>query len=150
VAALAPHEISLADTIGVATPLDVEQRFAALAEIAPEPVARAHFHDTRNTGIANAVAAQRAGVRVFDTALAGIGGCPFAPRATGNLATEDLVYCFERMGLSTGFDLDRLIADAGWLTGRLDTRGSSSLRHAGGFPRPDRASLTPQVLEATS
>lgn len=133
VAALRPDEISLADTIGVGTPTDVEERFDMLARLAPEAVARSHFHDTRNTGIANAVAAYRAGVRVFDTSLAGAGGCPFAPAATGNVATEDLAYCLGRMGVRTGLDLDAVIDDAGWLSSLLASRGSSVMR-AGGFP----------------
>lgn len=130
---LRPAEISLADTIGVGTPTDVEERFDMLARLAPEAVARSHFHDTRNTGIANVVAAYRAGVRVFDASLAGAGGCPFAPAATGNVATEDLAYCLGRMGVPTGLDLDALVDNAGWLTSLLGSGGSSVMR-AGGFP----------------
>jgi hydroxymethylglutaryl-CoA lyase len=145
-AAMAPAEISLADTIGVATPRDVTERFALLADLAPGITARTHFHDTRNTGVANAVAALAAGVGVFDTSLAGIGGCPFAPAATGNLATEDLVYCLERMGVTTGLDLARLIDHAGWLTDLLGVEGGGRVRRAGGFPDPSR----PTTLEEAS
>jgi hydroxymethylglutaryl-CoA lyase len=126
-------EISLADTIGVATPRDVADRFTLLSEVLGA-IPRAHFHDTRNTGLANAVAAFNVGVRVMDTSLAGIGGCPFAPAATGNLATEDVVYCFERMGVATGFDLDALIEHATWLSGLLGPDRGSSLMRAGAFP----------------
>lgn len=137
VAELRPAEISLADTIGVGTPRDVEERFALLAQQAPRSLARSHFHDTRSTGIANTVAAYRAGVRVFDTALAGAGGCPFATAATGNVATEDVVYCLERMGVATGFDLEALIGSARWLAEVLGSKGSSVMR-AGGFPEGGR------------
>ena len=134
VTGMGPDEISLADTIGVGTPLDVEQRFGLLTELAPDIPQRAHFHDTRNTGVANAVAAVRIGVGALDASLAGIGGCPFAPAATGNVATEDLVYTFNRMGLRTGLDLDGLITDARWLLGELGKDAGSALSRAGTFP----------------
>ena len=99
VAAIDADEIVLADTIGVAVPSDVEERIAVVREIGPRGALRAHFHNTRNTAVANVVAAVRSGVTAIDASLAGIGGCPFAPAATGNVATEDLVYALERMGL---------------------------------------------------
>jgi hydroxymethylglutaryl-CoA lyase len=140
VVALRPDEISLADTIGVGTPGDVRTRFGLLAELAPDIPWRAHFHDTRNTGVANAVAAVEAGVGALDASLGGIGGCPFAPAATGNVATEDLVYCFDRMGIDTGLDLAALLADARWLLAGLGKSSGSALSRAGSFPE----SLLPQ------
>lgn len=105
-AAAQPDEIALADTIGVATPKDVRACFRRAAEAAPGVRLRAHFHNTRNTALANAVAAVEAGVRVLDGSLGGIGGCPFAPGAAGNVPTEDLAWMFARMGEPTGVDLD--------------------------------------------
>ncbi|MEU8639427.1 hydroxymethylglutaryl-CoA lyase [Amycolatopsis sp. NPDC048633] len=128
-------EVCLADTIGVAVPSDVETRFAMLRERAPAVPMRVHLHDTRNTGVANAVAAVRSGVRALDASLGGIGGCPFAPDATGNVATEDLVYTLHRMGFDTGLDLDEAIEHAKWVTGRLGVPLSGGLARAGGFPR---------------
>ena len=102
------EEIALADTIGVAVPAQVTDLFGMLAEAVPGVPLRAHFHNTRGTGIANAWAALSAGVPTLDSSLGGIGGCPFAPRATGNIATEDLVYMLERSGIRTGFDMQSL------------------------------------------
>ncbi|MFM7348863.1 MAG: hydroxymethylglutaryl-CoA lyase [Erythrobacter sp.] len=110
-AAEAPEEIALADTIGVAGPREVGELFSRLGALLGGRIPlRAHFHDTRATGIANAWAAYQAGVRVFDASLGGLGGCPFAPGATGNIATEDLVYMLERAGIATGIDLPAAIA----------------------------------------
>lgn len=115
-----PAEIALADTIGVAGPREVGDLFAALREITPPDIPlRAHFHNTRGTGIANAWAAISAGVGVLDASLGGIGGCPFAPRATGNIATEELIYLAERSGITHGFDLAQMIAANRWLAGVL-------------------------------
>jgi hydroxymethylglutaryl-CoA lyase len=106
VADAGPDELALADTIGVAVPNQVSSRLALAAEVAGADVPlRLHLHDTRHTGVANAVAAHAAGVRTLDASIGGAGGCPFAPNATGNVATEDLVYLFDRMGVSTGLDL---------------------------------------------
>jgi len=114
-----PHEIAIADTIGVGVPLQVKTLVAALrAEIGDIPL-RCHFHNTRNTGIANAMAAVEAGVLRLDASVGGIGGCPFAPAATGNIATEDLVYILERSGFETGYSLDALSAMVPWLAGQL-------------------------------
>ena len=128
-------EIALADTIGVADPWAVRRRMAAAREAAPDAKLRLHFHDTRNTGLANAAAAVEAGADVLDASCGGIGGCPFAPAATGNIATEDLVYMLERAGFDTGLDLDGLIATAGWVSARLGRPAASALARAGGFPR---------------
>jgi hydroxymethylglutaryl-CoA lyase len=129
----APDEIALADTIGVAVPSDVEERLGRLVDRDDVRV-RCHFHNTRNTGIANVAAAAAAGVRVFDSSVGGIGGCPFAPAATGNIATEDVVYMLHRMGYDTGLDLDALIATAHWLETALDHSVPSMLSKAGPFP----------------
>lgn len=139
-------EIALADTIGVAVPRDVRSRVDAVRRAVESgresgrgrgsgPVRlRAHFHNTRNTGYANALAALEAGIGVLDASLGGIGGCPFAPRATGNIATEDLVFALERSGVDTGVDLDALIRAAEWLAGRLGRDLPSLLPKAGPFP----------------
>ena len=142
-----PAELGIADSIGCGVPTDVAERFAAVAAIAPDVTLRAHFHNTRNTGLANAVAAVEAGVTVLDSSLGGIGGCPFAPNATGNVPTEDLVYLLHRMGHDTGIDLDRLCAVVPWIEEALafpariicprSTRCPRSERCTG--PRPSRA-----------
>jgi hydroxymethylglutaryl-CoA lyase len=115
-----PHEIALADTVGVAVPAQVKNMMKALRAELPGMPLRCHFHNTRNTGLANAFAAVEEGVRRLDASAGGIGGCPFAPAATGNIATEDLVYLLERSGFETGYDLDALTAMAPWLAGKLD------------------------------
>ena len=129
-----PHELALADTIGVATPNDVEQRVAAVRQAYPETPVRLHLHNTRNTGFANAWAGVQAGVKALDSSFGGIGGCPFAPRATGNIATEDLVYMLERSGVSTGMSLERAIAAAEWLETKLGKTVPGLVMKAGGFP----------------
>jgi hydroxymethylglutaryl-CoA lyase len=131
-----PDEIALADTIGVASPGDVRERFAAAAEAAQGVALRAHFHNTRNTGIANAYAAVLAGVRVLDASIGGIGGCPFAPAATGNIATEDLGYMLLRMGQLGPVDLSALIGIATWLQEKLGHQVPAMLGRAGLFPTP--------------
>jgi hydroxymethylglutaryl-CoA lyase len=133
-AAAGYREIALADTIGAADPWTVRRRIEAARAAAPDARLRVHFHDTRRTGLANAYAAVEVGVDVLDASCGGIGGCPFAPRATGNIATEDLVYMLERGGFSTGLDLDALIRTAEWLEGPLGKRVPSGLRGAGRFP----------------
>ena len=129
-------EIAIADTIGVADPWTVRERIEAVRAAAPEPKLRVHFHDTRNTGLANAYAAVEAGVDVLDASCGGLGGCPFAPDATGNIGTEDLVYMLERAGYTTGYDLDALIATAQWMAKILGKPPAASVSRAGGFPRP--------------
>jgi hydroxymethylglutaryl-CoA lyase len=135
VVAAGPDEIALADTIGVAVPTDVTQRVAILKSLAPASTPlRLHLHDTRHTGVANAVAAVVAGIQVLDSSIGGAGGCPFAPKATGNVATEDLIYLFNRMRISTGVDLDLIIEAAIWLEERLDKKLPGALSRAGDFP----------------
>ena len=128
-----PDELALADTIGVAVPADVTARLALARSLTELPL-RLHLHDTRHTGVANAVAAVAAGVSTLDASIGGAGGCPFAPAATGNVATEDLVYLFGRSGQPTGLDLTEAIATAGWLEERLGTRLPSALLRSGGVP----------------
>ena len=135
-AALKIPEIAIADTIGVADPWAVRKRMAAAREAAPGARLRLHFHDTRNTGLANAAAGVDAGVHVLDASCGGIGGCPFAPAATGNAATEDLVYMLERGGFDTGLDLDALIETGRWITAKLGREPTSALSRAGRFPKP--------------
>jgi hydroxymethylglutaryl-CoA lyase len=127
-------EVALADTIGVADPWLVRRRIALAREAAPDARLRMHFHDTRNTGLANAYASIEAGVDVLDASCGGLGGCPFAPAATGNIGTEDLVYMLERAGFSTGYDLDKLIETGRWVSGQLGKTPSASVTRAGGFP----------------
>jgi hydroxymethylglutaryl-CoA lyase/(R)-citramalyl-CoA lyase len=121
-------EIVLADTIGVATPSQVRS-------LVERTRARGvHLHNTRNTGYANALAALDAGATLFDASCGGVGGCPYAPRATGNIATEDLVYLFEGEGIATGIDLEALIATAEWLEGVLGRRLEGYVYRAGPAP----------------
>lgn len=129
-----PAEIALADTIGVGVPTQVAELVAAVRESAPGVPLRCHFHNTRNTGYANAVAAVGAGVETLDSSAGGIGGCPFAPAATGNIATEDLVYLLERMGVATGVDLAATAATGTWIGGQLGVRVPALLGRAGPFP----------------
>jgi (R)-citramalyl-CoA lyase len=133
-AAAAADEILLADTIGVAVPRQVRTLVARVSELGI-PVG-GHFHNTRNTGYANALAALEAGVTVLDASVGGLGGCPFAPRATGNVATEDLVYLLQGEGIETGVDLEALIDVSAWLEGILGRRLEGQLYRAGMFPTP--------------
>ena len=133
-AAIGLDEIALADTIGVATPGEVEERFAALREAVPGIPLRAHFHNTRNTGYANADAALRAGATVLDASIGGLGGCPFAPGATGNIATEDLLYTLDREGVETGVSFPALVEANAWLAALLDRRLPGQLAHVRPFP----------------
>ncbi len=127
-------ELALGDTIGAATPWDVKRRMEHVRLHAPDVRLRLHFHDTRGAGLANVFAAIEEGADVIDASCGGIGGCPFAPAATGNVATEDVVYMLERAGIDTGLDLGRLIETSKWLEGVLGHAVSSSLSRAGGFP----------------
>ena len=134
VAEAEPDAIVLADTIGVAAPGAVRSLTGRVAEL--EVTVGGHFHNTRNTGYANALAALDAGASILDASVGGLGGCPFAPRATGNIATEDLVYVLEREGIETGIDLDRLIDVATWLEGELGRQLDGQVYRAGTFPPP--------------
>ena len=129
-----PLELGLADTIGVATPKDVIERVAAVRRYFPQVPIRLHLHDTRGTGIANAWAGVEAGVATLDASIGGVGGCPFAPRATGNIATEDLVYLLDRSGIGSGVSTHGTIATAHWLEAQLGKSLPGRLMKAGGFP----------------
>jgi hydroxymethylglutaryl-CoA lyase len=118
-AAAGVDEIALGDTIGVAVPPTVRRAVEAVAGAAPRVAIRCHFHDTRRAGLANVYAAVAAGVTIIDTSIGGIGGSPFAPKAGGNVATEDAVAFLERMGIDTGIDLDASIATGHWLAVKL-------------------------------
>jgi len=131
-AALEPDDLLLADTIGVATPRQVRRLVERAAELAVS--VGGHFHNTRNTGYANALAALEAGATVLDSSIGGLGGCPFAPRASGNIATEDLVYLLEGEGVETGVSLDALVEVSAWLESVLGRRLEGQLYRAGLFP----------------
>jgi len=129
-----PDELGVADTIGAAAPTHVMAVFSALRDALPGLKLRAHFHNTRNTGIANAYAAVQAGVRILDASCGGIGGCPFAPAATGNIPTEDLIFMLHRMGFETGVDLPALIETGRWLETQLEHAVPGMMVKAGMFP----------------
>jgi hydroxymethylglutaryl-CoA lyase len=133
-AACGAVEVALADTIGVAVPSQVAALVAEVrAAIAPLPV-RVHLHNTRNTGLANVWAAVEAGAATIDASIGGLGGCPFAPGAAGNVPTEDVVYMLERSGVATGLDLDALIAGATWFTDIMGRPLPGMVSKAGRFP----------------
>lgn len=135
VAEVAPDEIALADTIGVGVPAQVRRLVDAATQAAPGVPLRAHFHNTRNTGYANALAAVEAGVRVLDASTGGIGGCPFAPAATGNIATEDLLYALHRSGCPTGLDTAEVARTGTWICEQLGKpEAPALLGRAGLFP----------------
>jgi hydroxymethylglutaryl-CoA lyase len=142
-AAASPVEIAVADTIGVAVPTQVSELLRQLHGAIPETRLRAHFHNTRNTGLANAYAAVEAGVRTLDASCGGIGGCPFAPAATGNIPTEDLIYMLHRMGFATGVDLAALLDTSRWLQQTLDHAVPGMLVKAGLFPATQPRMETP-------
>jgi hydroxymethylglutaryl-CoA lyase len=130
-----PAELALADTIGVGVPADVRRLVATVRAESDVPL-RAHFHNTRNTGYANALAAVEAGVTALDASSGGFGGCPFAPAATGNIATEDLVYALRRTGVDTGLDVTALTEPARFVAGALGADVPGLLARAGDFPAP--------------
>ena len=131
----APTEIALADTIGVADPAHVARLVARVRHaINPLPV-RVHFHNTRNTGLANVWAAVEAGASMVDAALGGLGGCPFAPGAAGNVPSEDVVYMLERAGVATGMDLARMIEASQWLAEVMGRKLPGMVAQAPLFPR---------------
>jgi (R)-citramalyl-CoA lyase len=130
--AIPPDEICLADTIGVGVPSQVKELVGGAMRLGA--TVGAHFHNTRNTGYANAVAALDEGVVSLDASVGGAGGCPFAPKATGNIATEDLVYLMRGLGITTGIDIDALIATSRWLAGQLGKELPGMVARAGDFP----------------
>ncbi|MGF1462313.1 MAG: hydroxymethylglutaryl-CoA lyase [Maricaulaceae bacterium] len=136
-----PREIALADTIGVAVPAQVAALFERARAVAGDITFRAHFHNTRNTGVANVWAAIQAGASVVDASIAGLGGCPFAPKATGNVPTEDVLYMLDRSGVTTGVTLDPIIETAAWLSDRLGRDLPGMVSRAGGFPPQLRGAI---------
>jgi isopropylmalate/homocitrate/citramalate synthase len=133
--AIPPDEVCLADTIGVGVPSQVHELVRGARELGA--AVGAHFHNTRNTGYANAVAALEEGVVSLDASVGGAGGCPFAPNATGNIATEDLVYLLRGLGVETGIDLDELMKTSRWLGERLGKELPSMVTRAGDYPYTD-------------
>lgn len=133
-AAVGTAEIALADTIGVGVPAQVGDLVGRVREVAGGARLRCHFHNTRNTGYANAWAAYEHGIRVLDASAGGFGGCPFAPDATGNIATEDLVYLLHQSGVRTGADLEAVAGLGTWLGTRLGKNATALLGRAGAFP----------------
>jgi hydroxymethylglutaryl-CoA lyase len=128
-----PCEIALADTIGVGVPAQVAEIFGRVRDLVPDVSLRGHFHNTRNTGLANAYAALQEGASTLDASCGGLGGCPFAPAATGNIATEDLVYMLNRCGMATDVSLQSLIETGRWLQGQLGRTLPGAVLKAGGF-----------------
>ncbi|MFZ5894450.1 MAG: hydroxymethylglutaryl-CoA lyase [Myxococcota bacterium] len=135
------YQVSLGDTIGVGTPLQTRELLKAFLARVPSAKLALHFHDTRGTALANALVGLELGICDFDASVAGVGGCPYAPGAAGNLATEDLVYMLDGMGVRTGIDLDLLI-DAGRVAERVIGRRLPGKVHQAG-PRSLRASIRP-------
>ena len=130
-----PVEIALADTIGVANPAHVARLVERVRQaVQPLPV-RVHFHNTRNTGLANVWAAVVAGATIVDASLGGLGGCPFAPGAAGNVPSEDVVYMLERAGVRTGMALDKLIEASNWLSGVMERKLPGMVAQAPHFPK---------------
>ncbi|MEW6575194.1 MAG: hydroxymethylglutaryl-CoA lyase [Sphingorhabdus sp.] len=135
IAKAGPVEIALADTIGVANPAHVARLVERVRQaVQPLPV-RVHFHNTRNTGLANVWAAVNAGATVVDASLGGLGGCPFAPGAAGNVPSEDVVYMLERAGVGTGMDLDKLIEASNWLSDVMGRKLPGMVAQAPHFPK---------------
>jgi hydroxymethylglutaryl-CoA lyase len=130
-----PLEIAIADTIGVAVPTQVIDLIARLRTAIPAIPLRCHFHNTRNTAVANVYAAATAGVRTFDASVGGLGGCPFAPNATGNVATEDVLYMMSRTGFDAGIDLEAMIETAHWLQEQRGKPVPGMVSRAGAFPK---------------
>ena len=133
-AAAGAVEIALADTIGVGVPSQVLDLFNGLKQRLPGMPLRAHFHNTRNTGIANAFAALQVGVETLDASIGGIGGCPFAPQATGNIATEDLIYLLDRMRVDHDGRLEDVLTTSRWLAGVLNKPLPAMVARAGTWP----------------
>lgn len=129
------YEISIGDTIGVANPTQVQSVFKKLKKAVPVKKLAAHFHDTRGTAIANILEAYQLGVTVFDASMGGLGGCPYAPGAAGNVSTEDVAYMFQGMGVKTGLDIDKMVAIYPWLTEKIQHTLSTKVGKVG-FLKP--------------
>lgn len=130
-----PVEIALADTIGVANPAHVSRLVERVRKVIDPLPVRVHFHNTRNTGLANVWAAALAGASVVDASLGGLGGCPFAPGAAGNVPSEDVVYMLERAGIETGMDLEKLIEASNWLSGVMGRKLPGMVAQSPPFPK---------------
>jgi hydroxymethylglutaryl-CoA lyase len=130
-----PVELGIADSIGVAVPSQISALLGSVRQQWPDMPLRCHFHNTRNTGLANAQAAVDAGVTSLDASIGGIGGCPFAPAATGNIPTDDLLYLLDRSGVETGVSLEKIIETSEWLKERLGRDVPAMLPRAGIFPQ---------------
>ncbi|MEO9971225.1 MAG: hydroxymethylglutaryl-CoA lyase [Hyphomonadaceae bacterium] len=142
VAEFEPDEIALADTIGVAVPAQVSDLVGRISDAVPNIPLRVHFHNTRNTGLANVWAAVEVGVTRIDASVAGMGGCPFAPAATGNVPTEDVLYMLHRAGWHSGIDLAQVSDTALWLTERMGRQLPGMVSRAGGFPASEQLQET--------
>jgi len=129
-----PDVFGLADSVGVAVPSQITETFSLIKQMAPSIPLRTHLHNTRNTGLANAAAAVEAGVSIIDSSTGGIGGCPFAPKATGNIPTDDLLYMLDRSGIETGVDLRKVVETTEWLEGQLGRTVPAMVPKAGIFP----------------
>ena len=129
-----PDVIGLADSVGVAVPNQVKTTFALIKDLAPTIPLRTHLHNTRNTGLANAAAAVEVGVSIIDASTGGIGGCPFAPKATGNIPTDDLLYMLDRSGIETGVNLKEIVKTTDWLETQLGRPVPAMVPKAGIFP----------------
>lgn len=125
------YEVSIGDTIGVADPKQVKRLVSKLLKAVGAKKLAMHFHDTRGTAMANVLASLELGIRTFDSSLGGLGGCPYAPAATGNVATEDVVYMLHRMGFDTGLDIEKLITTNKWMTGEIGHELPSRVGRAG-------------------
>jgi hydroxymethylglutaryl-CoA lyase len=128
---LGVYEISIGDTIGVANPAQVTSLFKKLKKIIPAARLAGHFHDTRGTALANILAAYEVGIKTFDASIGGLGGCPYAPGAAGNVATEDVVYMFDGMKVKTGLNLQKLISTHQWLQPLMSHTLSSKVGRVG-------------------
>lgn len=129
------YEISIGDTIGVANPMQVQSVFKKLKKAVPVKKLAAHFHDTRGTAIANILEAYQLGVTVFDASMGGLGGCPYAPGAAGNVSTEDVAYMFQGMGVKTGLDIEKMVSIYPWLTEKIQHPLSTKVGKVG-FLKP--------------
>ncbi len=129
-----PDVFGLADSVGVAVPGQITETFSLIKQMAPSIPLRTHLHNTRNTGLANAAAAVEAGVSIIDSSTGGIGGCPFAPKATGNIPTDDLLYMLDRSGIETGVDLRKVVETTEWLEEQLGRAVPAMVPKAGIFP----------------
>jgi hydroxymethylglutaryl-CoA lyase len=137
------QRVSLADTVGYADPAQVSRLVEKVLQVAGDRLDTAHFHDTRGLGLANCFAALQLGIRRLDACLGGIGGCPHAPGASGNVATEDLAYMLASMGIATGLDFDALIALRGKLAGWLEGEALHGSLWRAGLPRTMRHEAVP-------